>query len=213
MIGLTAADAPSDMPTSNSSPPRPMSPSLPESSIPAAIAMRARPTQPRFVAAFSYTSPSCGRIASSGVMREAAIAGSIAESTVAPMPSVIASTQVLTLNEVSNDSMRIRSPTSSLMPAAVTVAKPQPASSPRPVPSTPCTRLSVRNRPRIWRRDAPMARSMPMSCRRSATMVRNVFRMMNPPMASAKRPSTLKMVPATSKPAASVESAVTLPMT
>ena len=45
--------------------------------------------------------------------------------------------------------------------------------------------------PRIVCRVAPIARSIPMSRRRSETTVRNVFRMMKAPIASAKRPIRL----------------------
>ena len=46
-------------------------------------------------------------------------------------------------------------------------------------------------RPMIVPRPAPIARSMPMSWRRSATMVRKVLKMMNPPMNSVRKPRPL----------------------
>ena len=51
---------------------------------------------------------------------------------------------------------------------------------------TPSTRIS----PTTVRRVAPNARSMPRSRRRSATRVRKVLKMMNPPMASPSIPTT-----------------------
>ena len=51
--------------------------------------------------------------------------------------------------------------------------------------------------PRIVRRSAPIARSIPMSWRRSATSVRNVLRMMKPPITSANTPNIVNAKSAT----------------
>jgi len=61
-----------------------------------------------------------------------------------------------------------------------------------PVPNRPWNPDSMRNIPMIVPRFAPMARSIPTSRRRSATTVRKLLRMMNPPVASAKTPNMLK---------------------
>ena len=57
------------------------------------------------------------------------------------------------------------------------------------MPITPCSSASARNMRMIVRRGVPIARSMPMSRRRSAITVRKEFAMMNPAVASANTPN------------------------
>ena len=205
-IGFTTAGATSAIPTRKTTDPNPTRPAEPEVSPNRDATSSAAPIQARRPTRRSNTSPNCGRIASIGVTRPAARAGTTAARMVTPTPSTIASAQVAAVN---NGPPMVKCITD-LKIGAIAANSPaaiaQPAAMPSAVPTTPWTRDSIRKSLETLRLVIPIARSMPMSRRRSATTVRKLFRMMNPAVARAKMPNMLNANCATCSEASSDDS-------
>ena len=183
-------------PTIRSSAPRPTSdarrPVPPPRNTPRRVnttpAASSRP--PRMVRTISEepAADSVVRMASTGLTAPARRAGAHAETTVTTAPRISGTTTALTLRP---------RPPSMGMPCALKTAlmaatRPMPATTPTAEPTRPTSRASVTTERVICPRDAPRARSSANSLVRWATIMENVFAMINVPTSSAMRPKAMR---------------------
>ena len=61
-------------------------------------------------------------------------------------------------------------------------------------PTSPIATASIRTELRIWRREAPIVRSIPNSLTRWATVIENVLKIRKEPMKTAMKPKTSRKV-------------------
>ena len=127
------------------------------------------------------------RIAAMGEIRVARTAGARLDSSVTTVPRTIATAIV---RPATTSAVRGRSKPISPSRPASSGASPIPAKRPSTDPTSPIRSASWTTACRIWRRDAPIVRSMPNSRVRCATVIVNVLKMTNEPTSRAMRPKT-----------------------
>jgi hypothetical protein len=121
-------------------------------------------------------------MAATGGTLAALRAGEMAATTVTPRPSSNETTTVRAdRTRLPPGRAKPNTPSSALRP----VATANPAASPSTAAMAPTATASTSTQPRTWRRLAPRARSRPFSWVRWATVMANVFMMMNPPTTRA----------------------------